>query len=126
MSVAEGKSAQVNSPEMMRSIKVVLEHLDAQLSRLPPEYLYRFRRITYQHAKMVTDYEASPGKVPIVLIHTGVHDSSVFAEWEKFTTSTFSMVEISGNTYSMLAPPHVQDLGAAIDHAARTFDEPAP
>lgn len=104
-----------DSVSMERAMQTIIEHISSQLTLLPKEYAEHFGKVTYQLLHIADQYRASSVKAPIAHIHTRTHSAMVYEGWNTITTSGFEEYIMSGDTYSILAPPLVTTLGEKLD-----------
>jgi hypothetical protein len=64
---------------------------------------------------MADKYRAPQVKAPIGLIRTPTHSTTLYEGWQTITTSGVEEYIVSGDSYSMLAPPIVAKLGEILD-----------
>ena len=103
------------SASMERAMQTVLEHISSQLMLLPKNHAEHFGKVTHHLFQMADKYRAPSVKAPIVHIHTRTHSRMVYQGWSTLTTSGIEEHIISGDTYSILAPPIVTTLAEKLD-----------
>jgi hypothetical protein len=100
---------------MERAMQTIFEHISSQLTLLPKNYAEHFRKVSYHLLQMADKYRAPQVKAPIGLIRTTTHSATLYEGWKTITTSGVEEYIVSGDSYSMLAPPIVATLGEILD-----------
>lgn len=103
------------SASMECAMQTVFEHINSQLTLLPRNHAEHFGKVTYHLLQMADKYRAPSVKAPIVHIHTRTHTAMAYQGWRTVTTSGIKEHIISGDTYSILAPPIVTTLADKFD-----------
>jgi len=94
-----------------KALELLSEHTARQFSVLPAPAVERFEAIIRTHVDAGLRYRGAPVKARITLLRTRTHDVRTFLGWRPIGTGGFDEVEVPGDTFSMLKPPHARVLG---------------
>jgi len=94
-----------------KAVTLLTEHAATQFSVLPAPAVERIRAIIQTHIDAGIRYRGAPVKTGIVLLRTRTHDDRAFLGWRPIGTGGYREVDIPGDTFSMLKPPHSKVLG---------------
>ena len=93
-----------------KALRVTFEQMFQQLGSLPENIVEKFGRFGVQQLQMSSAYEARPIQAPIAMLRTQIHNAEVFSPWRQLSSGGYSEQEVSGETFSILAPPYVAGL----------------
>lgn len=105
-----GGSTQDAELHVKQALELVYEQSSKQLARLPLPEAQRYERILRIQIDAALRHRGVPVDAEIVQFRTRTHDDAVFLDWRTFAPGGYRELEVAGDTFSMLSPPHVREL----------------
>lgn len=92
-------------------VRLLYQNVKRHFALLPPATARQFKEVIETHLAAGLRYRIRPVRTGIALLRTPAHDARVFHGWRSIGTGGYREVEVPGDTFSMLKPPHVRVLG---------------
>ncbi len=92
-------------------VDAVGQQVRKQYEHIPPVVVQRLEDIIRTHIAAGRRYRGKATRAKIVVLRTLTHDARIFRGWRAIAGGGYSEVEVPGDTFSMLRPPHARVLG---------------
>ncbi|MGA8260230.1 MAG: alpha/beta fold hydrolase [Arenicellales bacterium] len=106
--------ARTGTMNSRQALKIMLEQIDANISKLPAVLRPRFEKFCHDQIQMAGNFRAMPIDARIVLLRTPCFPRSVFNRWSMFSNNGCTDRIIPGDQFSMLHSPHVEIVASRI------------
>ena len=96
------------------AIQIVYESAVQQFAQLPSKVVERFWKLLGIQIEAGLHYRYLQIEANTALLRSNMHNQLVYQNWRTICKGVFSEIEVSGDSFSMLKPPHVGMLGKQI------------
>ena len=119
---AAGAASPAVEEHFRRTIESVVRRMFASMPALEPRAFVRLGGIVTLHIEAGVAYRARPLRAPIDILRTAEFPQSLQSEWARIAAGGLAIHEVPGDTFSMLKPPHVVDVGRVLGRVLRGSD----
>ena len=93
---------------------MIAKNTDKTILLLEPSLIDRFNRVRQANDRALFAYRAKSIKCAPILFRTRTFSEVVFEAWKYLSNTGFTIVEVPGDTFSMMNPPHARFLAKRI------------
>jgi thioesterase domain-containing protein len=97
-------------PHITQAQSKIAANMDKTITLLEPSLVDRFKTVRQANDNALFAYRAKPINCAPTLFRTRTFNEIVFEAWKNLSHNGFTIVDVPGDTFSMMNPPHVEYL----------------